>query len=266
MLSGNRFAQELLERNVRVAQYLMGIGAGADVQSSGERRVVRLAVRAGAQPLCIMDVGANIGQFLLVALAELAGRVYRVHCFEPARAAYAGLAAAYGDRADVILNRLALGRRDGMATLHYDRRGSGLASLTRRHVEHLGIVFNDAEEVMMDTLDQYCGRAGIERIDLLKIDVEGHELDVLVGGQRMFAKGGVSIVTFEFGGCNVDSRSFWRDFYSWFDGVGMSVYRVTPSGYLRELTRYRESDEQFRTTNFVGVRRQLAAPLLAVRA
>jgi hypothetical protein len=154
----------------------------------------------------------------------------------------------------------------GTATLHYDKRGSGLASLTRRSVKHLGIVFDEAEEVMVSTLDNYCCHAGIERIDLLKVDVEGHELDVLAGGRQMFERGRVSIVMFEFGGCNVDSRSYWRDFYSWFEAVGMSVYRVTPSAFLRELRRYREIDEQFRTTNFAAVRRELvAAPLRAVR-
>ena len=36
--SGNRFMQSILENNVEVSQYLMGVGAGGRVKSSGEKQ------------------------------------------------------------------------------------------------------------------------------------------------------------------------------------------------------------------------------------
>ena len=44
-ITGNSFAQRLLEKNVRVAQFLMGIDSGAGVESSGEHVVIDVLVR-----------------------------------------------------------------------------------------------------------------------------------------------------------------------------------------------------------------------------
>jgi FkbM family methyltransferase len=52
-----------------------------------------------------------------------------------------------------------------------------------------------SEKVRIETIDGYCGERGIERIDLLKLDVEGHELDVLNGGVEMFRKSAIGMVT-----------------------------------------------------------------------
>ena len=43
--SGNRFMQSLLEKNVLVSQYLMGIGSGSGVQSSGEKAIFDILKR-----------------------------------------------------------------------------------------------------------------------------------------------------------------------------------------------------------------------------
>ena len=69
----------------------------------------------------------------------------------------------------------------------------------------------------------------MEDIDLLKLDVEGHELEVLRGGVRMFAQRRVKMVSFEFGGCNIDSRTYFRDFYYFFQENGLQdIFRMVP--------------------------------------
>ena len=101
----------------------------------------------------------------------------------------------------------------------------------------------------------YCTGQGIDHIDWLKIDVEGHELDVLNGGTKMFSGSAIGMVTFEFGGCNIDTRTFLQDFFCFFRDHQMRIARITPAGYLHELHSYQEAYEQFRTTNFVCYRR-----------
>jgi hypothetical protein len=63
------------------------------------------------------------------------------------------------------------------------------------------------------------------------------------------------MVSFEFGGCNVDSRTFVRDFFEFFAAQKMSLARVTAFGGLYSLPHYEEALEQFRTTCFVAMRR-----------
>lgn len=94
----------------------------------------------------------------------------------------------------------------------------------------------------------------MESIDLVKIDVEGHELDVLYGGDSLFSQGRVRLVTFEFGGCNIDTRTYVRDFWQFFAARGMrSFHRIMPSNRLFRIERYHEGLEAFRTTTFVVV-------------
>ncbi len=63
------------------------------------------------------------------------------------------------------------------------------------------------------------------------------------------------MATFEFGGCNIDTRTYFQDFYYFFEDVGMRVLRITPSGFLTPIDSYKEVYEQFTTTNFVALKR-----------
>lgn len=138
--------------------------------------------------------------------------------------------------------------------MYYNFPGSGLASLTKRKLDHYGIEFNKFETIAIDSIDNYCSENEIEHINLLKIDIEGHELDVFAGANNMFNKKAIDIVTFEFGGCNIDTRSFFQDFWYFFLGCNMKLLRITPSGYLFPIKSYNEIYEQFRTTNFIALK------------
>jgi hypothetical protein len=62
------------------------------------------------------------------------------------------------------------------------------------------------------------------------------------------------MVMFEFGGCNIDTRTYFQDFFYFFKKHDMSIYRITPSGFFHPIPKYLEELEQFRTTNFLATR------------
>lgn len=254
--TGSEASQRVLYRGVALGLYLMGIGAGASPEASGERAVMKRlrAFSVQGRPLCVFDVGANTGQFARLTELELGSVSHEIHAFEPGQTAFERLAQSLGGRPHIHLNNVALGKQAGESRLYYDRPGSGLASLTKRSLDHLGIDFSGSEVVHVDTVDGYCSRNGIAHIDLLKLDVEGHELDVLQGAVEMLAVGRISLVTFEFGGTDIDTRTYLRDFYMLFGRNHMkALYRITPSGFLAPMPPYAEIWEQFRTTNFLAV-------------
>lgn len=252
-LFGNRICQLILDRIVKWLNHFRGIGSGTGVASSGERVVFNVMKKHGSSPYCVFDVGANKGQFLQLTLDNIGREPHDIHCFEPGKQTFEILTRSQPPSEHIRLNNAGLAKEVGEAELHYDEVGSGLASLTKRDMVHRGIDFSQRETVTLDTVDHYCEVNQIERIDLLKIDVEGHELDVLTGAKRMFDEKRIGTVIFEFGGTSVDTRIYFRDFWNFFQDIGFSLFRITPSGYLFQIKKYRERDEQFLTANFVAI-------------
>jgi len=250
-VTANSFAQSCLVRSTLIAEYLMGVGAGSCVTTSGEVSVLN-AIKRSESELIVFDVGSNRGQFLTMALEVLSCVPRHIHCFEPSKVAWASLCDTAAGSEGVTLSNIGLGRETGERVLYSNAPGSGGASLSKRRLDHLGIWFSERETVCIDTLDNYCRSNGIAHIDLLKIDVEGHEMDVLDGAAELFRKNAIRFVMFEFGGCDIDTRAFVQDFWYFFSAYGMRMARITPGGFWFELSDYREIYEQFRTTNFVA--------------
>ncbi len=230
------------------SQLWQGKGWGAGTVRQEVAAALSLLKPARRTALLALDVGANVGNWT-AALLEVAPQAHVV-AFEPSTAAFRLLADRFQDDERVSLRKQAAGARHGLTTLWADCAGSRLASLSRRRLEHVGLDFRHSEEVEMITLNSWGEETG-RAPDLLKMDVEGHELDVLNGASSIMES--VSVVQFEFGGCNIDSRTFFQDFWYYFKEMGFNLYRLGPNG-LGLLSQYTESDECFRTTNYFAAR------------
>ena len=121
----------------------------------------------------------------------------------------------------------------------------------RRDIDHLGITMAHSEEITVKRLDAFCREHKIDRIDLLKIDVEGGELSVLKGATEMLNAGAIHMIQFEFGPCHIDARVFFKDFFRLLS-PRYHIYRVLRDG-LKLVDKYREADEIFLTTNYLAV-------------
>src|SRR5262249_51443129 len=110
-------------------------------------------------------------------------------------------------------------------------------------------------EIRLRRLDDVVKERGIERIDLLKLDVEGHELRVLEGAEETMKRGGVDLIQFEFGGSNIDSRTYLQDFF-YLLRPRYRLHRIVKDGIV-PVDTYRERYECFITTNFLAVTRDL---------
>ena|ERR1035441_9541569 len=90
--TANECSQRILDKAVEVAHYLQGVGSGGDLFSSGEAEVLLWMRDAHEQrPLQIFDVGANVGNFVLMARTILPAGGHHIHCFDPGAATFAGL-------------------------------------------------------------------------------------------------------------------------------------------------------------------------------
>lgn len=154
---------------------------------------------------CVFDVGANVGEYTAAVLNVMPGA--EVWAFEPQAAALD----AYRDRHRGACSWLVgLSSRRGRAELRtsedaacvqatlYDRPDAG-------DYHGSGIALSQREPIILETLDYFvrdvfAPKCGVRRINLLKLDVEGHEYDVLVGGHTTLRER-VDVVQFEFNDC-----------------------------------------------------------------
>jgi len=200
----------------------------------------------------LIDVGANKGLYSRELLQQYAGNLTELHVFEPSKELIEKHLTFNDQR--VRVNNLALSNASGNASLFKVSGNSGLNSLTKRRLDHFDVQMNDMEEIRTITLDEYVSENNITKIDLLKIDVEGHELDVLNGASGCLKDNIIRCVQFEFGGCNIDTRVFFQDFWYLLAGkYAFTMYRITPFG-VAPVRGYSELDEIFLTTNYLAVK------------
>lgn len=251
---GKKNLQVLFERMHAVALKGLNYGRASDYQHNGEEHVLR-KVRGmikTASPI-LFDVGANKGEFTRRILEVWRGNAFTLYAFEPSPRTFSLLQHALPKESHVQLVNLGMGDKPGVAELFSDKEGSGLASVYPRDLSYHNINFTDHETIALTTLDLFCEEKGIATVDFLKLDVEGHELAVLKGGKKMFDEGRVKVVQFEFGGCNIDSRTFFRDFYIFF-AKDFVLYRILSDG-LRPIEKYSEKLEVFQSANYLAVRK-----------
>nr|NIR59202.1 FkbM family methyltransferase [Gammaproteobacteria bacterium] len=158
----------------------------------------------------ILDVGANVGQSTRRYLRDFPRA--RIISFEPCGRLFAKLEATFAGMPRVTCERLALSSSEGDATLLRTRDPM---------MHHLAVGGEDdapggvagVEQVLVTTVDHYCERNGVEHIDFLKIDTEGHDFEVIVGAERMLSEGRVTALQCE---CSVSPEN---TFHVGFDAV-----------------------------------------------
>lgn len=141
------------------------------------------------KPKWIVDVGANVGDVAIAALESYPDS--RVICFEPVRAQFNTLKQRmekYGDR--VVLFNMAISdiTGEGEINLTTFHRANSVVPISETY-HHLNPSINAVgkEKIDLVRLDDISVQFPTRYVDILKIDVEGHELSALKGGANFIA-------------------------------------------------------------------------------
>lgn len=238
-----RFINNIIEKIIYILFKLTGIGWGGARTVSREVRYVKSIIKNGS---VFVDCGGNIGNYSNEIIKNF--KDPEIHIFEPSRKNVDILLKRFSNN-KIKINNVALSNKSSESILFSNESGSGLSSLTKRKLDHLDIEFNIEEKIKVIPFKDYWNESiNSEFIDLFKIDVEGHEMDVLNGiGERI---SNIRLIQFEFGGCNIDTRSFFQDFWYFFNNYNFKIFRITPIGLI-EINQYKEIYESFITTNFL---------------
>lgn len=236
----------------KISLWGMNLGLGSDYASSGEEAVLKIMNQNFNMPKkpILFDVGANHGYYTLLLAKNFPKG--EIHAFEPGKTTFEiykkNISEKLSSMKNIKFNNFGMSDKAGEATLYYDNPGSGLASVYKRELDYLNIDYSKSESIILNTIDNYCIENNISDIDFLKMDVEGNELNVLKGAKDMLNAGKISNIQIEFGGCNLDSRTIFRDFWDLLSPK-YYVYYILQDG-LAEIKTYQENLEIYLTTNF----------------
>lgn len=237
-------------------EVIQGKGSGAGWDLRGEAKVAGRFINSKS-PI-IFDVGAHTGSWTR-AILETIGSECNIYQFEPALQNINIL--RNQNRDNIVLIEKAVSSTNGHMYLYFSKSASDTSSLYERRES----IFRKHEytryEVEVTTLDNIIDKLDIDRVDFLKMDIEGHEFDALKGAKKSLIFQKIRTLTFEFGSGNINSRTFFRDFWDLLIPLGYSINRICPGGVLMPIEQYYEDLEYFRNvTNYVATLEEVRAP------
>ncbi len=179
---------------------------------------------------CVVDVGANEGGYSK-RVRDLNPHV-DIYSFEPHPVTYKRMLNNLQGR-NIRAYNLAVGSSEGVLDL-YDYAlddGSQHASLYKDVIEKLHHGLSVKHRVDIVKLDNFIKKnPNINHISLLKIDTEGHELEVLKGFEEFIKLNRIDYIHFEFNEMNIVSKSFFKDFMEFLPNY--DFYRMVQNGLI----------------------------------
>lgn len=230
-----------------------------NIATNGERWLLQRLGKRGLST--VFDVGANVGDWVSEVLAH--SSTATVYCYEAIPTTYVELTANV---------------RDSRAHL-FNKALSGEAGELEFNASSLSVVssvydvskFDKALTLTKVTVpavigDKECARLCVARIDLLKVDTEGHDLDVLNGFNDMLQRDAVDIIQFEYNAFTLIARRGLHDFYDLL-AERYLLCRLLPNAL--EVMGYERGLDNFDQSNWVCVRKDIVTKdfvdLLAIR-
>ncbi len=216
-----------------------------DSHTNGENRVLEKLSQKDIRT--IFDVGANIGSWTTDVL-KIFPKHSNVYAFEVIPNTYDLLKAMECDRVKTFC--LGLSSETKSSQIFSYSNSHELASLHeyREHEEEPKKI-----DVNLVKGDEFLNRIKSDGIDFLKIDTEGHDLEVLKGFEDTIGRKRIRVIQFEYGRINIVSKALLVDFYTFFKRHGYVVGKIYPLSV--DFREYKFEHEDFIGPNYLAVHR-----------
>jgi FkbM family methyltransferase len=183
---------------------------------AGTNRVIQKYVKKGD---VVIEAGSNIGSETVI-LSKLVGETGRVYGFEPNPYTFDRLKinVLINEQTNVYLSDVALGEKNDTIQFNIYPKGfcnPGMSS------KYMATNITKKIDVKQQTLDSYATEHSIPKIDFLKMDIQGAEIDLLNGAQKVIAQHKPIIFT--------EADRFCLDMkqlYEAFTNLGYKVYLI----------------------------------------
>jgi len=228
----------------------------SDCRTNGEGALIRCLIKPGD---VVFDIGANTGQWSSMVLSDV-GKV-RLHSFEPVTDTFALLKINLGS-SGAHLHNIAISANNGSENFYHYNRNAKLARMSSFYRRNNAVEqqFNTVPvpvSVQAQTLDSFCEKHSISRVDFVKIDTEGAELDVLRGAANLLHEQRIKIIQFEYGGTYPDAGITLHQVCRLLSSHNCVIFRILHDGIVH-MADWRDSLENNRYSNYLAVSASVA--------
>ena len=226
--------------------------SATDFASNGERKVIKAVCKhANFSPIVALDVGANEGRWALSLLQHARGRA-NIHCFEIIPETATQLRHTVTKFPGIEVHKFGLSSSSGEVDVCWNKTANDCSSVVPRIGHKL---FAQAETQIVrcrvEKGDDVVKRLDLPSIDILKIDVEGHEVEVLQGFRQTLASSS-PLIQFEYGTTYLPARHTLQEIYKLLEPLGYVIGRLHADHV--KFKPYEFSDDHFRMGNYIAVK------------
>lgn len=216
--------------------------------STEEKECIEQLVPMLSDNPIIIDVGANKGEWSDVVMRMIPD--CHVVFIEPNKVLihYLMMKYDYNENHITYLNMAAYRKAGKTIPFYYfTNRNSGLSSIYNNHEwDYLPKQFG---KIGTTTIDQYCGQLGVDHVDFIKIDVEGAELDVMMGMLQTLKEKKVKFIQVEYSSHYQLANATFREIFYIVSAAGYNVYLYV-NGIFEPVTN-ENLVEDFELRNYI---------------
>jgi len=238
------------------AKRLSGRGNG-NPRKNGEFLVLRKIIDNAQSEVYMVDGGANIGDHSMhfLSLCSDANKISLLYAVEPFPATRGALEKRIGSSAGSVIGA-ALGDQIKKVSFYYDDADgeSGANSLLPHYY------LSNKLEVDQITLDNLIADKKIEKIDFLKLDIEGAELHALMGASHALEHQLIDYIQLEYNQTWIEGGGTIEKILNLCKKYGYQLYRIGPK-QLFSISRYHFILDDFCYSNLLLIKEGCPLPL-----
>ena len=246
-LLGRRRAWRLGRR-----MYMQARGeVGNSIAFNGEAELIRQMARAhrsmgSDRAFHAIDIGANRGEWTHSLIDSMGNLAYSVDIFEPVPSTLDSLRADFATCPPVRIHAAAVSDHVGTATMHIVGQAAGTNSLDGASFDIAG----GSLEVALTTLPIALTEMGYPVVDLVKIDVEGHDIVILRSLGDVLRSATIGAIQFEYNWRWLANGGSLYEVFAMIEGTGYRLARVAKAGPII-INSWNPEIDRFLEANYV---------------
>jgi len=204
---------------------------------NGEFNLINSFVKSGINQKIIFDVGCNVGEFAnFLQEKNYDGKIYLFDALK-------SLDSKILENKNVYFYQKLLWNKKEKISFFIDKKNQNAGTNSSFDMKLIGYETNSDQKVMeTTTLDDFIKENSIDKIDYLKIDVEGAEYRVLEGLIKNLELDKIRYIHFEYGHAAMADRKYIKDYLYLLKKYKFEMYIIIPQGLRKiEYTPYMEN-------------------------